>query len=202
MVLVVLSISACIIQQKNQQQTEFEKAPTLQENTTPPQVLPQQASPTQQQNITPPQVLPQQASPPKLTTKISPATDLTGRWIGKALVKDNADNPNCEYEWELDLNLTQQGNNIQGTYAITIKKATHLLSIPLPCLPLGQYPDKPITGSVSSSSIGFTDNFTQFSGSFTSDLMTLNFESCPNQQCADGSVGVGIKGTAKLVRQP
>ena len=138
---------------------------------------------------------------PKLTTKISPAADLTGIWSGTALFKDNVGNPQCSYEGNFNLNIRQNGNNIQGTYQMTITKANKLLNSGFSCVSLGQFPATVITGTLSSSRIEFTDNFATFTGSFTSDLMNLDFESCPNQECADGTAGVGTKGNAKLIRQ-
>ena len=138
---------------------------------------------------------------PELTTKITPAKDVTGRWSGNAFFKDNVANPQCSYEGVFNLDLQQNGNNLVGTYQMTIKKSTQLLDTGLPCVQPGQFPMAQITGSVSTSRIEFTDNFADFTGSFTSDLMSLDFESCPNQECADGSAGVGTKGNAKLTRQ-
>lgn len=138
----------------------------------------------------------------QLASTISPARDLTGTWAGSAIYQDNAVNPNCKYEGGFVFNFQQQGNNIQGTYSLTITKSNQLLDTGLPCSPPGQYPAAAIIGTVSSSRIDFTDTSNDiFSGTFTTDLMTLNFESCPNNKCTDGSYGVGVKGTAKLTRQ-
>ena len=137
----------------------------------------------------------------ELTSTITPARDLTGRWSGSAIYQDNALNPNCKYEGSFVFNFQQNGNNIQGNYALTITKPTQLLDTGLPCSPKGTYPLTTLAGTVSSSRIDFTDpSGNIFSGTFTTDLMTLNFESCPNNECGTGSYGVGIKGTTKLIR--
>ncbi len=136
-----------------------------------------------------------------LNTTITPARDLTGSWSGSTAYQDNAANPNCKYEGKFDLNLQQQGNALQGVYQLTITKATKLLTTSLPCSQLGAYPPQQITGTVSTSIVQFTEGYATFIGVFTTDMINLNFESCPDGRCADGSAGVGSKGTVTLIRR-
>jgi len=51
----------------------------------------------------------------KLTTTITPARDLTGTWEGIARWSDTY-SPECRYEMEYKLTLTQKENTLDGTF--------------------------------------------------------------------------------------
>ncbi len=131
----------------------------------------------------------QQPADKELTTTISPARDLTGRWEGNIKWRDNVGNPACSYKGTIVLNFQQTGNNLAGTWQATITDFTQYLSVP--CNPTGPTPVNNLQGTVSSSTFEFTTGLPEitFDGSFTSDLMRANFESCPGQ-CPGGTVGV------------
>lgn len=133
---------------------------------------------------------------------ITPARDISGIWTGTTSFESNEARPSCIYKGTIILDLKQMGNVLTGTYEINSPSGvttTAGKSRGIECRSgrLGAF----VQGKVSSSRIDFTGITIVFSGSFTTDLMTLNFESCPNQQCKDGSKNVGWVGTAKLTRQ-
>jgi len=138
---------------------------------------------------------------PELDKEISSARDLTGKWAGLSTYQNNVANPNCIYEGIFDFNFQQNNNELRGSYVLTITKSTKKLQTSLPCSPEGKYVPTNIEGTISSSSIKFSDGFADYSGTFTNNLMNLDFESCPNNTCSDGSLGIGLKGNIKLNRK-
>ncbi len=136
----------------------------------------------------------------KLTTTISPARDLTGTWQGPAQWTNNVNNPACQYEGTLTIRFRQKGNVLVGDYSARITKTEQLISS-VPCSPEGEQGTFPLTGKVSSSEFEFAVATILFSGTFTSDLMKGKLESCPNQECNDGSRAVGFKGEFSLMRK-
>lgn len=114
---------------------------------------------------------------------LDPARDVTGTWLGNApngaFYADDVANPNCEYEADVRLVLVQDGADLTGSFLLTVRKATKLLSTTLPCVAVGTSNSEALFGSVSSSSVEwelFTSRI-QFTGSFTSDILTASFAS-------------------------
>lgn len=144
----------------------------------------------------------QQTSPGKqeeLTTQLSPARDLAGRWQGTARWTNNVANPGCAYEGVLLIVFRQEGNRLAGEYTTTITKSTQLLKS-VPCSPEGTQGTYPLTGLVSSSAVQFDVTNIHYTGTFTSDLLQGTLESCLNQECNDGTRAVGFKGNFSLRR--
>ncbi len=135
-----------------------------------------------------------------LSTAITPARDLTGTWQGRATWHDNVANPACSYEGMFSLALTQNNNQLEGTFQTTITKADNLLQS-VPCSQLGAYPESALAGTASSATAQFSVGTIDFSATFTTDLMEGTFESCPDQICSDGSRAVGSTGEFSLTRQ-
>jgi len=128
-------------------------------------------------------------------TGLDAARDLTGTWEGSgpngALYADNVANPNCEYEADIRIVFVQSGNSLTGSFTLTVRDATQLLS--LPCVPIGTSSNEALFGSVSSSDVNFElfNSRTEFDGSFTSSILTATFDSALP----------GIAGTMTVNRQ-
>lgn len=141
----------------------------------------------------------------KQTTKkapISPARNLSGTWAGVApqgaIYRDNVANPACEYEANLTFSLTHTGNNINGTVKFAMRKAKNFISS-VPCLPLSEF-TLPIAGAVAGATITFSHpgilgsfSPTNFTGTFTTDIMSGTFERAPGP--TGGADLTGVKGT-------
>ena len=126
---------------------------------------------------------------------LDPATDLTGTWEGNApngaIYADNVANPNCEYTADIRIVFVQDGTSLTGSFTLTVRTATQLLS--LPCVPVGTSSNEALFGSVSSSAVTFElfNSRTEFTGSFTSSILTATFDSALP----------GIAGTMTVQRQ-
>lgn len=141
---------------------------------------------------------PEASAPPKeLTTKLSPARDLKGRWAGTgphgAFYRDNVANPACSYEADMALEITEQKNNtISGLLSLTIRRATPLLKN-IPCIPEGMVAlnKLPVIGMISSTFVTFshpglpgvfspiTFSTNNHKGQFTEQIMSGSFERSP-----------------------
>ncbi|MFC1698116.1 hypothetical protein ACFL1H_07275 [Nanoarchaeota archaeon] len=136
-----------------------------------------------------------------LESSLRAAYDVTGTWSGSASWTDNVANPNCRYMGYVELSLTHYDDGtVDGYGTFYISSSQKLLQTSSPCVGSGsQYLS--VWGTVSSTQIGLESNVNvDFFGSYTSNLMSFEFQSCPNQYCKDGSIGPGIKGTTKLTR--
>ena len=128
-------------------------------------------------------------------TGLDPATDLTGTWEGNApngaVYADNVANPNCEYTADIRIVFVQDGTSLTGSFTLTVRTATQLLS--LSCVPVGTSSNEALFGSVSSSAVTFElfNSRTEFTGSFTSSILTATFDSALP----------GIAGTMTVQRQ-
>ena len=126
---------------------------------------------------------------------LDPATDLTGTWEGNApngaLYADNVANPACSYAADIRIVFVQSGNSLTGSFTLTVRDATQLLS--LPCVPIGTSSNEALFGSVSSSDVNFElfNSRTEFDGAFTSNILTATFDSSLP----------GIAGTMTVQRQ-
>lgn len=128
----------------------------------------------------------QSPSTKKISTKITPARDLSGGWSGVApqgaTYRDNVSNPACRYEADLFFDLKQNGNSISGSVRFVVRKVEQLLSAP--CLAtVGTTFSFPVNGSVSGTDINFSHlgvsgslSPTNFIGKFTNDIMSGTFE--------------------------
>lgn len=129
---------------------------------------------------------------------LDPARDLTGTWNGTgpngAFYQDNVANPNCAYEGDLRIVLTQDGSSLAGSLRLTVRKSQKLLETSVSCVPEGTVVQQALFGQVGSSQLNFTliDGVTVFSGTFTSDIMSGDFVvNAPN----------GVIGTFSVVRE-
>jgi len=155
----------------------------------------------------------------RLATTISPARDLTSSWAGAlpgsfSIKEETADNF-CLYTGTVELEMQQQGSQVAGQMKIeNIKVETTqkqesqmdeygLLVPPVPCgVPVAPpYISLDVVGTVSSSAISLEGYYTGFSGSFTTDLMTLYPEKCVTNAGSDCSVVRGSDSVVKLTRQ-
>ncbi len=123
----------------------------------------------------------------KITSTITPARDLTGKWSGSFKTREDTTDVECLYTGTMLLTLQQRGNALTGTFRLddidvqTKNKETDSTIPPIPCgVPVyPTYIEAPVTGQVSSSAIEiYGGGLTQWSGSFTTDLMTLYFKQC------------------------
>ena len=166
---------------------------------------------------------------PTLDATISPARDLTGKWVGSAaFTEDNiyagaaSGEVLCAWSGTFTLDLVQRGNDVigylnKGTAAVwssfdfkitghtqTIRSQTG--SVP----PAGCWvPQNSVwsagidEGTISSSSIRLsTGGIPTFSGSFTSDQMSLSLVNCLLKAGDSCTVVDGEKWKITLVRQP
>ena len=142
-----------------------------------------------------------------ITTKISPAGDLSGDWQGlpgSAKWHDNVANWACSYEGYFHLSLKQNGNALTGILTTTITKVmpNSWNTDKVPCSTPGEQSPAQLTGTISSSSYKFVmANLIDFSGAYTSETIQGSFESCPNQKCLDGMTATGTIGDFKASRQ-
>lgn len=132
---------------------------------------------------------------PKSGTSVSPTSGLTGKWSGTAKWKDNVPNPACSYNANVELNLRQNGSNLNGTWKFTSVNSTRLLKS-VPCLPW-EGTVLTIKGTVSGNLVNFSAGAgdpaeIKFRAQNISGLLQGDFESCPGQ-CLGGRIG--IKGT-------
>lgn len=142
----------------------------------------------------------------QLTTKLSPARNLEGRWVGNgpqgAFYKDNVANPACAYEADIVLDIENQtGNDIAGFISFRVRKSNQILRR-IPCIPEGVMAinQAPIKGTISSTYVSFENpglpgsfspiSFTTAKGTFTSDLMSGTFERSPNSSGGGDLTGI------------
>lgn len=135
-----------------------------------------------------------------LSTELSPARNLTGKWTGMApqgaTYSDNVANPACSYKANLELELKQEGSTIAGSIGFTVREVKKLLSVP--CLAkAGTTFSFPINGKVAGTDISFSHpgiarsfSPTNFKGKFTNDIMSGTFERTPHS----GGDLAGLKG--------
>ena len=152
-----------------------------------------------------------------LTTAISPARDLTGDWAGTLSrsfsINEETEDVFCLYTGTAKLTLQQQGNGVTGSMRIdeitvkdTQKQApTDEYGLPAVIIPCGvpvspSYLDIDLEGTVSSSTIDLQGFFTRFSGSFTTDLMTLYPKQCVFSSGSGCSVVAGSDSIMKLTK--
>lgn len=109
------------------------------------------------------------------------ARDLTGTWTGEApngaIYQDNVANPNCSYEGDLRIVLTQDGSSLAGSLRLEVRKSEKLLQTSVSCVPVGTVSQQALFGEASSSQFNFTliDGVTVFAGTFTSNIMNGDF---------------------------
>ena len=121
-----------------------------------------------------------------LNTTISPARDLTGTWVGPASFQENVEGAQCTITGTFTMTLQQDGNNVNGDFvlsAISIHQKSLPSDSPVPPIGCSGPVDKELPGHVGGtvSSSAITLNMggqRQFSGSFTSDIMSLKLERC------------------------
>ena len=135
----------------------------------------------------------------KLTTTISPARNLSGKWLGVApqgaTYRDYVANYACSYEADFTLNIKQKNQSIDGSAIFRVRKSTQRLQR-VPCLPTNYSFELPVDGTVSGTNITFSNvgipnlySPTTFVGTFTSDIMSGTFERRPSNQDLAGLKG-------------
>ncbi len=114
---------------------------------------------------------------------LDPARDITGTWEGTgpngAFFSDNVANPNCAYEADVRIVFVQDGQDLTGSFTLTVRKSTKLLMTNVPCLSVGTVNSEALFGTVTGSGVAFETFNTrvQFTGSFTTDILTASFVS-------------------------
>lgn len=135
----------------------------------------------------------------KLSTTLSPARNLSGKWLGLApqgaFYRDYVANYACSYEADLTLNIKQGSQSIDGSVIFRVRKSTQKLQ-GIPCLPTNYSFELPINGTVSGTNIVFSNvgipNLylpMRFTGTFISDIMSGTFERPPSSQDLAGLKG-------------
>ncbi len=147
----------------------------------------------------------EQTAPPaaeqqrSLTTTVTPARDLAGRWSGVspqgATYRQAAI---CEYGADLSLTLQQNGEAITGTLRFTTRSARDLDANDFtPCPPTGYLAgDIAVRGTVGGASVAFETVRLpgdpalplRFTGTFTSDIMSGTFGRQPYASSALGEM--------------
>lgn len=115
------------------------------------------------------------AVPNTVDATLSPARDVTGTWSGSLTMQDTGP-PGCSYGGTATLTLVMNGNDVTGSLTESVQ-VTNQPDPNTPCDTTGT-PTFSVNGTVSSSSITMTDSEGDtLTGSFTTDLMTLNVAS-------------------------
>lgn len=117
---------------------------------------------------------------------ISPAGDLTGTWRGTASFREDVEGAQCTTTGSFTLNLQQDGNDLAGDYvfsgiSISQKRIAGNYDVPpVGCAgPADNELSGQVSGTASSSSLTLdSGGLRQFSGSFTSDIMSLSLTRC------------------------
>jgi len=142
---------------------------------------------------------------PELTSTITPARDLSGKWIGLFESQENTPDVDCLYTSTFELQLQQKGNNLQGSMIFTNidVEQNYKSSIPIPCgVPIERSSSDPITGTVSSSALSIFRGGTKvMSGSFTTDNMMLVVDRCVMQPYSKCTVANDGRATVILSRR-
>ncbi len=166
---------------------------------------------------------------PTLSTTISPARGVSGTWIGSAsftedniFTQEDSGEVLCSFSGTFTLDLVQNGNTIIGylnkgssatwsSYLFQISEHSSSLLSSTGLVPVigCWYPEGGVwdegldSGTVSSSSIQLsTHGRPTFSGSFTSDHMSLSLVNCLMQAGQSCTVVDGAKWKITLVKQP
>lgn len=124
------------------------------------------------------------------TTTLTPARDLSGRWVGSKLQGATYRQSSiCEYTADVVINLTQKNNAVNGTISFTTKSVEDLDAEDFtPCPPTGYLTgDFLVKGTLSGTNINFDTETMRgnpalpikFKGVFTSDIMSGTFERLP-----------------------
>jgi len=124
--------------------------------------------------------------PDNTNSTISPARDLSGAWKGTASFQENVEGAQCTTTGTFTLNLQQEGNDVNGDFvlshiSINQKRLPGNYEVPpIGCSgPVNNELGGQVDGTVSSSSITLNSGgYRQFSGSFTTDIMSLKLEKC------------------------
>lgn len=135
-----------------------------------------------------------------IDSTITPARDLSGQWSGTAQFQEDVEGAECYFAGNFELTLQQQNDQIQGYFIFTetsfrqVKKPSNSPIPPIGCSgPVDDITQNRLIGTVSSSSL----NFEEFSGSFTTDLLTLTPKTCIVQFGEECEI---VSGSVKLNR--
>lgn len=144
---------------------------------------------------------------PAPSGQLSPARDLTGDWSGTASFREDVEGAQCLFTGVFYLRLQQEGNDVGGDFSFTetsVRQTRLPTDSGVPAVGCS-HPDSGVTsgqvyGSVSSSAIYLgVGGRPQFSGSFTTDLMSLRLEKCLVQDAC--TVANPAQWTITLTRQ-
>ena len=133
---------------------------------------------------------------PKREPMLSPARDLTGTWRSASLKYGGLYyqlgdvNPDCRFEYDVELKLTQKGNTLTGTMRVYNGKAIALVDRPV-CKP-GPLPDEmlSITGTIAGLDVQFKAKILVFKATgVTSNFMQGTISSPPSSGAPHGYKG-------------
>lgn len=137
-----------------------------------------------------PEPIPASPATKKLTTELSPARGISGRWIGsKPQGATYRQSSICEYTTDIVINFTQNNNAVNGTINFTTRDAKDLDAVDFtPCPPTGYLAgDFQIQGTINGTYITFETVALRgdpslpikFKGTFTDNIMSGTFERMP-----------------------
>ncbi len=152
---------------------------------------------------------------PYVGSALSPARDLTGSWSGTSRHTDNTKVPSYTAIGKVTMTIQQTGNKFTGTYNFRDLVVTSDIEELNSRLAEGDIVG--ITGTISGTRIEFTDSYEpgwiRYSGSFTTDMLKINYESCSLSEICYNSISAkntpsdyeyvgepGIKGVMTLTR--
>jgi hypothetical protein len=124
--------------------------------------------------------------------------DISGQWLGVApdgaLFWDDTADPNCSYEADMELVLEQDGDNLSGTIALTIRDYLGPMTEPaVPCTPVGTVTIQDLTGIR-----------TATQATFTLEDGVMNFTAvCGNHRLSgelEANSASGLRGTWRVTR--
>ena len=160
--------------------------------------------------ITPfePQQNTEQSPSEQPSNQLNPARDLTGRWVSSTSFQENVEGAECLFSGVFILTLQQNGNSVYGDFEFTetsLKQTRVQTESSIPSVgcyhPVAGVTSGQFSGSVSSSAVELNvGGRRQFSGSFTTDLMSLKLVKCLVQD-APCTVADAAKWKISLTRQ-
>ena len=128
------------------------------------------------------------------SSELSSARDITGRWSGSASFQENVPGADCLFKGTFELDLQQQENNVEGQFRFTetgFEQKRQQSSNPIPPIgcssPIDKVTTGQVEGTISSSGLTLNENGEKlFSGSFTSDILSLSLTNClvQDEECS------------------
>lgn len=126
------------------------------------------------------------------TTTLSPARPLAGTWVGTAAFTDNTET--CQYQGPISLHLTQNGNQLTGSFTVMVNESTGPDSVRIGTIFTYQ-----VQGTVSSSSVTLTvAGVDTLKGSYLTNNLALRWED--NQNTTTSGPAIKFTGIVSLIK--